>query len=242
MSNNFPGTFNQNPLALPVIRFAGVPLDAYGNVDVNAMGRGLASPVKLPLPVDERGKIDLPSAAEQFGDSAFPEQAKKRKEESEEEKGSESETGTETGAETETNEGGTKGPYEGPLADQEPDETVSEAIILAREILDRYPAIRREEREAEMQRYVLQGALRQRGLRELSRRQIESENIKAWKDLQVAREQARAAQAISLANTAYLAQIPNTGVMEAMNNAMKSAMQQVTIQAPTPNQGRNYFS
>ncbi len=238
MSNNFPGAFNQNPLALPVIRFAGVPLDAYGNVDVNAMGRGLASPVKLPLPMNEKGEIDLPSAAEQLGDSAFPEQAKKRKEESEEEKGSEGETG----AETETDEGGTKGPYEGPLGDQKPDVPFSEAVEVVKEFFDRYPAIRREEREAEMQRYVLQGALRQRGLRELSRRQIESENIKAWKDLQVAREQARAAQAISLANTAYLAQIPNTGVMEAMNNAMKSAMQQITIQAPTPNQGRNYFS
>ena len=249
MAGDFQRIFDQTPLGLP-IRFAGaafspaalggsaIPLDTYGNVDINAVGRQLASPVKLPLPMNEKGKIDLPSAAEQFGDSAFPEQAKKRKEESEEKKESEGETG----AETETDEGGTKGPYEGPLADQEPDIPGSQAMDWVREILDRYPAIRGEEREAEMQRYVLQGALRQRGLRELSRRQIESENIKAWKDLQVAREQARAAQAISLANTAYLAQIPNTGVMEAMNNAMKSAMQQITIQAPTPNQGRNYFS
>ena len=245
--------FDITPLGLP-IRFAGaafspaalggsaIPLDAYGNVDINAVGRQLAPPVKLPLPMNEKGEIDLPSAAEQLGDYAYPEQAEKRKEESEEkEEKTETDTSS-TDASSDTSAEGSDSSGKGPLYDQEPDVPFSEVVQVAREFLDRYPAIRREEREAEMQRYVLQGALRQRGLRELSRRQIESENIKAWKDLQVAREQARAAQAISLASTAYLAGIPNEGTMAAMNNAMKSAMQQITIQAPGSPQRRNLFS
>ena len=253
MAGDFQRILDQTPFGFP-IRLAGaafspaafggssIPLDAYGNVDINAVGRQLASPVKLPLPMNEKGEINIPSAAEQFGDYAFPEQAKKTKEDSEE-KEEKTETNTSsTDASSDTSAEGSDSSGKGPLFDQKPDIPGSQSMDWLRELIDLYPAIRREEREAEMQRYVLQGALRQRGLRELSRRQIESENIKAWKDLQVAREQARAAQAISLANTAYLAQIPNTGVMEAMNNAMKSAMQQVTIQAPTPNQGRNYFS
>jgi hypothetical protein len=129
-------------------------------------------------------------------------------------------------------------PLEGQKPDIDPNKPFEYTETLIR---DYFLPLREAERQAELQRSIVTAALRDRGLKELSRRQIETENIKAWRDLQVAREQARAAQAISLANTAYLAQIPNTGVMEAMNNAMKSAMQQVTIQAPTPNQGRQLF-
>lgn len=129
-----------------------------------------------------------------------------------------------------------------PLGDQKPPYELPELIDAVRDIFrEDFLPYRQAELQAELKRSVVTAALRDRGLKELSRRQIETENIRAWKDLQVAREQARAAQAISLANTAYLAQIPNTGVMEAMNNAMKSAMQQITVQAPTTPTGRNLF-
>jgi len=129
-----------------------------------------------------------------------------------------------------------------PLEGQKPDFDPNSLFQRTEDLIQKYLLpLRAEERQAELQRSIVTAALRDRGLKELSRRQIETENIKAWRDLQVARERARAAQAISLANTAYLAQIPNTGVMSAMNEAMKSAMQQVTIQAPTPNQGRQLF-
>ena len=129
-----------------------------------------------------------------------------------------------------------------PLEGQKSDFTLQELLGFSERLIRDYQIPMREaESQREIQRSIVTAALRDRGLKELSRRQIETENIKAWRDLQVAREQARAAQAISLANTAYLAQIPNTGVMEAMNNAMKGAMQQIAIQAPNVPAGRNLF-
>jgi hypothetical protein len=129
-----------------------------------------------------------------------------------------------------------------PLEGQKSDFTLQDLLGFSERLIRDYQIPMREaESQREIQRSIVTAALRDRGLKELSRRQIETENIKAWRDLQVAREQARAAQAISLANTAYLAQIPNTGVMEAMNNAMKGAMQQIQIQAPNVPAGRNLF-
>jgi hypothetical protein len=129
-----------------------------------------------------------------------------------------------------------------PLEGQKADFTLQDLLGFSERLIRDYQIPMREaESQREIQRSIVTAALRDRGLKELSRRQIETENIKAWRDLQVAREQARAAQAISLANTAYLAQIPNTGVMEAMNNAMKGAMQQIAIQAPNVPAGRNLF-
>ena len=252
MAGDFQRIFDQTPLGLP-IRFAGaafspaalggsaIPLDAYGNVDINAVGRQLASPVKLPLPMDEKGEINIPSAAEQFGDYAFPEQDKKTKEDSEE-KEEKTETNTSsTDASSDTSAEGSDSSGKGPLFDQKPDIPGSQSMDWLRELIDLYPAIRREEREAEMQRYVLQGALRQQGLKELSRRAIEQKNIEAWSNLQVARQYAQAQQATALATTAYLSQIPNYNVMQAMNEGMKAGMQNIQIQAPTPPQPRSYF-
>lgn len=128
-----------------------------------------------------------------------------------------------------------------PLEGQKSDFSFQDLSGFVKELLQNQATLRETESQRELQRSIVTAALRDRGLKELSRRQIETENIKAWRDLQVAREQARAAQAISLANTAYLAQIPNTGVMEAMNNAMKGAMQQIAIQAPNVPAGRNLF-
>jgi hypothetical protein len=250
MAGDFQRILDQTPFGFP-IRLAGaafspaalggssIPLDAYGNVDINAVGRQLASPVKLPLPMNEKGEINIPSAAEQFGDYAFPEQAKKTKEDSEEKKESENKTETET--ETETDGSSTKDPNTGPLNDQEPDIPYGGLMDVVEGLLDRQATIRDRELAAEMQRYVLQGALRQQGLKELSRRAIEQKNIEAWNNLQVARQYAQAQQATALATTAYLSQIPNYNVMQAMNEGMKAGMQNIQIQAPTPPQPRSYF-
>ena len=130
-----------------------------------------------------------------------------------------------------------------PLEGQKSDFTLQELLGFSERLIRDYQIPMREaESQREIQRSIVTAALRDRGLKELSRRQIETENIKAWRDLQVAREQARAAQAISLANTAYLAQIPNTGVMDAMNKGMQAAMQQIQIQAPNVPTGRNLFA
>jgi hypothetical protein len=102
--------------------------------------------------------------------------------------------------------------------------------------------LREAERKAELERSIVTASLRDRGLQELSRRQIETENIRAWRDLQVARENARSNQAISLATTAYLSQIPNANVMQAMNEAMKASMAPVTIQSPNVPTGRTLYS
>jgi hypothetical protein len=109
-------------------------------------------------------------------------------------------------------------------------------------MLDRLEPLRAAERKAELERSIVTASLRDRGLQELSRRQIETENIRAWRDLQVARENARSNQAISLATTAYLSQIPNANVMEAMNKAMTAAMTPVTIQSPNVPTGRTLYS
>jgi hypothetical protein len=108
-------------------------------------------------------------------------------------------------------------------------------------IRDYFLPLRESERLGELRQSIVTAGLRDRALQKLTEREIQRTTIEQWSALQQVREQARAAQAISLANTAYLAQIPNTGVMAAMNDAMKAAMQQVTIQAPTPNQGRQLF-
>jgi hypothetical protein len=129
-----------------------------------------------------------------------------------------------------------------PLEGQRPDFDPKLPFEAAEKLIrDYFIPVRESERQAELQRSIVTAALRDRGLQELSRRQIETENIRAWRELQVARENARAAQSIALANTAYLSQIPNTGVMQAMNESMKAAMGQLTLQAPTPNQSRQLF-
>lgn len=117
----------------------------------------------------------------------------------------------------------TPGTGAGTIGNQ-PDIPFSTAQDAVKDILSKYPEWRQAELDAEMRRYVLTGALRQQGLRELSRRKIEQENIAAWREVEKQRLASQSAQAIALANTAYLAQIPNTGVMEAMNNAMKAGI------------------
>ena len=124
----------------------------------------------------------------------------------------------------------------------EPDITPAETQNWVQDILNKFPEWRQAELDAEMRRYVLTGALRQQGLRELSRRKIEQENIAAWREVEKQRLASQSAQAIALANTAYLAQIPNTGVMEAMNNAMKAGISAGALQTTITPSAATYFS
>lgn len=127
-----------------------------------------------------------------------------------------------------------------PLEGQKPDFTLQDLLGFSERLIRDYQIPMREaESQREIQRSIVTAALRDRGLKELSRRQIETENIKAWRDLQVAREQARAAQAVSLATTAYIAGQPNANVIDAMNRGMEAAMKQVTIQSPAVFSNRN---
>lgn len=55
---------------------------------------------------------------------------------------------------------------------------------------------------------------------ELTARQVELENIKAWRDITSTAYQANAMMAANLANTAYIAATPNANVLSALSNAV----------------------
>lgn len=129
-----------------------------------------------------------------------------------------------------------------PLEAQKPDIDPEQTFQVLEKVLDRLEPLRAAELKAELERSIVTAGLRDKALDKLTRRQIETENIRAWRDLQVARENARSNQAISLGTTAYLAGIPNPNVMEAMNKAMTAAMTPVTIQSPNVPTGRQLFS
>ena len=130
-----------------------------------------------------------------------------------------------------------------PLEAQKPDFDPKLLFESAERMIQQYfLPLREAERKAELERSIVTASLRDRGLQELSRRQIETETIRAWRDLKVSEQNARSNQAISLATTTYLSQIPNANVMEAMNKAMLAAMTPVTIQSPNVPTGRTLYS
>lgn len=94
------------------------------------------------------------------------------------------------------------------------------------------PEVLEQSQRLELQRSLLTATLRDRGLRELSRRNIEQENIKAWAAVRTAQEQARSNQAIALAQTAYLAQTPNVALGKMLNEGLKAATSPVQLYAP----------
>lgn len=213
-------------------RLAGsLPVFTYGTLNPPSLTQSLEAfsrPFTPGIPTSSTGAIDLPRAAEDFGNywrSSRPkpggdEDGKKPPSDGETKEGGDPGSGDTTRGTDDTTGGrdprGTIG--------TEPDITPAETQNWVQDILNKFPEWRQAELDAEMRRYVLTGALRQQGLRELSRRKIEQENIAAWREVEKQRLASQSAQAIALANTAYLAQIPNTGVMEAMNNAMKAGI------------------
>lgn len=111
----------------------------------------------------------------------------------------------------------TKGPKEG----VEP--VVKSAEDKLEEILKRFPELERFRTEQLMKASVLNAAIAQQGREQLTRRQLETENIKAWRDLETTRLQTQAQQMGTLASVAYLSQQPNVGTMQALNEAFKGA-------------------
>ena len=75
-----------------------------------------------------------------------------------------------------------------------------------------------------LQRMLVTNMLSMRQTRENTKRQVELKNIEAWQNIERARIEANARQAALLAQTAYLSQIPNAGVMAAMTKASEVAM------------------
>jgi hypothetical protein len=129
-----------------------------------------------------------------------------------------------------------------PLEAQKPDIDPEQTFQVLERVLDRLEPLRAAERRAELERSIVTARLRNEGLDKLTSRQTTTENIRAWRDLLVAQQNARSNQAISLGTTAYLAGIPNPNVMQAMNEAMKAAMVPVAIQSPNVPTGRQLFS
>ncbi len=95
-------------------------------------------------------------------------------------------------------------------------------------LLERFESKRGEyiqqDLESALQRMLVTNMLSMRQTRENTARQVELKNIEAWQNIERARIEANARQAAALAQTAYLSQIPNAGVMTAMNEASKGAM------------------
>jgi hypothetical protein len=118
-------------------------------------------------------------------------------------------------------------------ANQQPDIQPNDVYNQVRSILLQAPELLNQQHQQDMQRRLLTATLRDRGLRELSRRRIEEQNIAAWRDLNVARTQAQSNQAIALMNTAYLSMIPNSNLIQAMNEATKAGMTALTVPATT---------
>ena len=111
----------------------------------------------------------------------------------------------------------TKGPTEG----TEPAAKSAEEKL--EELLKRYPELERFRTEQLMKASVLNAAIAQKGREQLTRRAIETETIKAWRDLETTRLQTQAQQMGALASVAYLSQQPNVGTMQALNEAFKGA-------------------
>ena len=129
-----------------------------------------------------------------------------------------------------------------PLEGQKPDIDSNTLFGYTEKLIrDYFLPLRAAERRDQLRESVVTAALRDRGLQKLTERELQKTAMEQWTALQQVREQARAAQAISLASTAYLAGMPNAGTMAALNDATRAAMQQITIQAPTTPTGRNLF-
>lgn len=111
----------------------------------------------------------------------------------------------------------TKGPKEGT---EPPVESAKKTVDY---LLEKYPELERLRTEQLMKASILNAAIAQQGREQLTRRQLETENIKAWRDLETTRLQTQAQQMGALASVAFLAQQPNVGTMQALNEAFKGA-------------------
>jgi hypothetical protein len=118
-------------------------------------------------------------------------------------------------------------PTTGPKEQTEP--VIDQATKFSKEILEQYVPYELLRNKLLSQQSVLNAAIAQQGREQLTRRQLETENIRAWRDLETKRLETQAQQAAAVASVAYLAQQPNVSTMQAFNEAFKAAS------APLPN-------
>jgi hypothetical protein len=85
-------------------------------------------------------------------------------------------------------------------------------------------AATQQDLEAEVKRGLITNALAMRQSRENTRRQVELENIKAWRDLESTRIEANSRQAASLGAAVALSMQPNVSYMDALQKTYASAM------------------
>jgi hypothetical protein len=81
-----------------------------------------------------------------------------------------------------------------------------------------------QDTEQAIKRALLTSALSMRQTRENSRRQIELQNIDAWKELERARIEANARQQIALGSTIAASMLPSQGVMGALGGVYQAAL------------------
>lgn len=81
-----------------------------------------------------------------------------------------------------------------------------------------------QDTEQAVKRALLTSALSMRQTRENSRRQIELQNIEAWKELERARIEANARQQIALGSTIAASMMPNQGIMNALGGVYQAAL------------------
>lgn len=84
--------------------------------------------------------------------------------------------------------------------------------------------VTQQDLEAEVKRALITNALSMRQSRESTRRQVELENIKAWRDLEAARIEANSRQAAALGAAVAISMQPNVGLVEALNKSYASAI------------------
>lgn len=75
-----------------------------------------------------------------------------------------------------------------------------------------------------IKRALVTQALQLQTTQENTRRQVEVQNIQAWRDLERARIDANTRQALAFGQTIALAMVPNQGLMQGMNQAFANAM------------------
>lgn len=81
-----------------------------------------------------------------------------------------------------------------------------------------------QDTEQAIRRALITNALSMRQTRENSRRQIELQNIDAWKELERARIEANTRQQIALGSTIASSMLPSQGLMSALGNVYQAAL------------------
>lgn len=107
---------------------------------------------------------------------------------------------------------------------QQTDPQIAELINILKENISRRGQYAEEDTQQAIKRMLVTNALSMRQTRENSRRQIELQNIDAWKELERARIEANARQQIALGSTIAASMLPSQGLMSALGNVYQAAL------------------